>query len=157
MNLDDEQLRRDLAALVRAAADEVPVGDVPHLPDSDLNTRFCVRWDEAAHQQLGTKMDEFIATLIGDLPPLRTASGADILAEIGKAYELIRAAPPPRTSPVFLTPKQFDLLKQHTAPTSPYDTLGVIAPLFGVPVVVTPERTRWRRFRAWLRRWRWWR
>lgn len=130
--VEDEREARSLVPLVRAAADEVPVGAVPHLPIEETNTSPFLRWDNQAHQEIGVKMDEFIAALISDMPS------------------------PPRPMPVFMTQRQFDLLKQHAPPPSPYD-LGVIAPLFGVPVVVTPERTRWQRLRARLRRWRWWR
>jgi hypothetical protein len=163
--IEDEREARGLVPLVRAAADEVPVGDVPHLPREERPSTllgFHLRWEDelqqAMHDALRTAADDLVGQAFLHAPPPTPRSGADILAEIDKAYELIRAAPPPRTLPVFLTPKQFDLLKQHcTAPASPYDNPGVIGRLDAVQVVVMPERTRWQRFRAWLRRWRWWR
>ncbi|ANZ35238.1 hypothetical protein BBK82_03270 [Lentzea guizhouensis] len=85
-------------------------------------------------------MDEYMRTLLANMPPL---------------------AAEPWPTHVFMTHRQFDVLKRYTAAAPPFlqrpDDLGVVAPLAGVQVVLLPERTWWQRFRARLRRWRWWR
>lgn len=154
--VDADHVARDLVPLVRAAADEVPVGDVPHVPLGDTKPGFFLRWDEAIQEHLHAEMAKVMEQAMAAVPPPTIASGADILAAIYGANDRIKAMPPPFTGPIFMTQRQFDLLKQHTKPTPyiqrPHD-LGVIGQLAGVQVVVLPKRTRWQRLKGWLRRW----
>lgn len=57
-----------------------------------------------------------------------------VMGRILDAYRLIESAPPMRTDPIKLTEQQIDTIRAQQPERSPLE-LGVVAPLFGVPIV----------------------
>lgn len=156
--IEDEREARELVPLVRAAADEVPVGDVPHLPiDETKLSGFAARWNVHVHEQVAAELNHLIGQMLAAAPAAIPRCEPDVKAEIREAMERAEAMPPPGPAMLFMTRRQIERLRERETATPyirrPYD--GIIAELAGVRVVALPERTRWQRFRAWLRRWRW--
>lgn len=157
---DHERITDDLVPLVRAAADEVLVGDVPHLPIEEPNVSgFRDRWGVHVHAWGQDAMNRLIAEMLKNAPVATRACDADVMAAIREAMRQAEEAPPPGPATLFMTRRQIDQLRERETAKPyirrPYDS--VIAELAGIRIVALPKRTRWQRFRARLRQWRWWR
>jgi hypothetical protein len=85
-------------------------------------------------EEAGRKLEQLERDTVPVEPRARVIPGdGDVMARILDAYRLAESAPPMRTEPIKLTEQQLDTIRAQQPERSPLE-LGVVAPLFGVPI-----------------------